>query len=131
MFPLPISMPHFKSMNFYQNISKIKLFLQKTANFFCAGGSTPDRRASSDSWGFHPQSPKAFPHCKFLAMHLMVLLLLFPQVALSLNKVAHTWAIHWAMPTDQFKILLYISINFMMELKTLLFHRIYHIFRIT
>ena len=34
MFALPISMPRFKNINFYQNRPKIKLFLQKNAKFF-------------------------------------------------------------------------------------------------
>ena len=34
-------MPRFKSINFYQNIPKIKLFLQKMQNFLCAEGSAP------------------------------------------------------------------------------------------
>ena len=34
-------MPRFKSLIFYQNSSKIKLFLQKKAKFSSAGGSTP------------------------------------------------------------------------------------------
>ena len=40
-FALPISMPRFKSITLYQNISKIKLFLQKNAKFSSAGKSAP------------------------------------------------------------------------------------------
>ena len=36
MFALPISMPRFESNIFYQNSPKIKLFLQKMADFSCA-----------------------------------------------------------------------------------------------
>ena len=32
-----ISLPHFKSINFYQNRSKIKLILQKNTKFLSAG----------------------------------------------------------------------------------------------
>ena len=39
MYTLPISTPRFKSIIFYQNIPKIKIFLQKIANFSSAGGS--------------------------------------------------------------------------------------------
>ena len=38
---LPISMPCFKSINFYQNKLKIKLFLQNNTNFFSSGGLCP------------------------------------------------------------------------------------------
>ena len=52
MFALPISMPSFKSIIFYQNSPKIKLFLQKNAKFSSAGGYVP--------------------YCKFLATRLNV-----------------------------------------------------------
>ena len=38
---LPISMLRFKNIIFHQNSPKIKLFLQKNANFSSAGGSAP------------------------------------------------------------------------------------------
>ena len=57
MFALPVSMPCFKSINFYRN-PRIKLFLQKNANFFVLGVPPPDPRASSGGWGFRPQAPK-------------------------------------------------------------------------
>ena len=41
MFALPSSLPHFKSIIFYQNRPKIKLFLQNNAKFSSAGGSAP------------------------------------------------------------------------------------------
>ena len=41
MFALPIFTPPFKSIIFYQNSFKLKLFLQKNAKFSIAGGSTP------------------------------------------------------------------------------------------
>ena len=47
-------MPHFKSIIFYQNSSKLKLFLQKNAKLLSAGGSAP-------------RPPKRAPHCEFLA----------------------------------------------------------------
>ena len=37
MFSPLISLPHFKSINFYQNRPKIKLFLQKNTKFLSAG----------------------------------------------------------------------------------------------
>ena len=41
MFALPISMPRFKGITFYQYSPKIKLFLKKNAKFSSAGGSAP------------------------------------------------------------------------------------------
>ena len=77
MFALPISMPRFKNINFYQNIPKVKLFLQKNAKFFLVlVASPPDPRASNGSWGFRTQAFKTSPHCEFLATRLVVLLLL-------------------------------------------------------
>ena len=88
MFALPISIPRFKSIIFYQNSPKIKLFLEELKNFRALGGSasqTPvppaaGRFASttpaSGGWGLcpqapnslrllgaSPQTPKAAPHC--------------------------------------------------------------------
>ena len=57
MFALPIAMPRFKSIIFYQNCPKIWLFLQKDAKFSIAGGSAP-------------KPPKQLPHCEFLATRL-------------------------------------------------------------
>ena len=42
MFAVPIFMQRFKSINFYQNIPKIKLFLQKNAKFFVLGAPPQD-----------------------------------------------------------------------------------------
>ena len=53
-------MPRFKCIIFYQNISKLKLFLKKNANFSNAGGSPPDPRVSG-GWGLCPQTPKTVP----------------------------------------------------------------------
>ena len=39
MFALPISMPRFKSIIFYQNSPKMKLFSQNNAKFSSAGSS--------------------------------------------------------------------------------------------
>ena len=41
MFALPISIPRYKSIFFYLNSPKIKLFLQKNAKLSSAGGSDP------------------------------------------------------------------------------------------
>ena len=56
MFALLISMPRFKSIIFYQNNPKIKLFLQKSAVF--------------ERWGLRSQTPKTAPHYEFLATRL-------------------------------------------------------------
>ena len=61
MFALPIFMLRFESINFYQNIPKIKLFLQKKMQLNakkckCKKKEPPDPRASSD-WGLCPQTP--------------------------------------------------------------------------
>ena len=62
MFALPISMPRFKSIIFYQNKPKIKLFLQKNAKFSSAGASAPSAPGpqASDGWGLRPQTPHGF-----------------------------------------------------------------------
>ena len=52
-------MPRFKSISFYQNSSKIKLFLQKNAKFSIAGAVPPDPRASG-GWGLFFQIPIGF-----------------------------------------------------------------------
>ena len=54
MFALPISMPRFKVLFFYQNSSKIKLILQKNAKFLSAWGSAP---VLTTAWGFTPRPP--------------------------------------------------------------------------
>ena len=78
MLALPISMPCFKSINFYQHSSKIKLFLQKMQNFLCGEGSAPKPLVPLAAGGFAPRppGPETFPYCKFLATRLMFLLLL-------------------------------------------------------
>ena len=109
MFALSIFMPRFKSINFYQSIPKIKLFLQKNAKFFCAGGSGPRSPSLQRRLGVRPQTLKTSPHCEFLATRLVfyccyvvwckpILRLAgvhgFPKAALSLNKFAHPWLRH-------------------------------------
>ena len=91
MFALPIFMPRFKSINFYQSIPKTKLFLQKNEEFFCTEGSTP-------------RPPKHFPianfwlrawcfYCCYVILCKPIMRLAgvygFPQAAFSLNKFAH------------------------------------------
>ena len=85
MFALPISEPRFKSIVFfYQNIPKIKLFLQKNAKFSSAGGSAlrPPRLRRLGAFPPNPQPPAArgsaprptkhpLAHCEFLAMRLI------------------------------------------------------------
>ena len=46
MFALPISMPPFEGIIFYQNSPKIKLFLQKNAKFLSAGAQSPNPQIS-------------------------------------------------------------------------------------
>ena len=53
MFALPISMPCFISIVFYQNSPKIELFLQKTAKFLSAGFST-SKPLCLQQLGTHP-----------------------------------------------------------------------------
>ena len=50
MFALLIFMPRFKSIIFYQNSPKIKLFMQKNAKFSSVEGSAP-RPPASGGWG--------------------------------------------------------------------------------
>ena len=57
MFALPIAMPRFKSIIFYQYSPKIWLFLQQDAKFSITGGSAP-------------KPPKQLPHCEFLTTRL-------------------------------------------------------------
>ena len=59
MFALPISMPHFESIIFYQNSPKIKLILQKKAKFFSAGPQLPNPRASG-GWELRAQAAGGF-----------------------------------------------------------------------
>ena len=77
MFSLLISMPRFKSTVFYQNSSKIKLFLPKNAKFSSVGYSAP-RPPASGGWGLgsqisngfwriRPQTPKTAPTLRSLA----------------------------------------------------------------
>ena len=58
---LPISMPRFKSIIFYYNCLKIKLFLQEMQNFLALGAPPPDPHHS-------------FPNCEFLATRLRTVL---------------------------------------------------------
>ena len=78
MFALPISKPRFKSINFYQNIPKIKLFLQKNAIFFVWWGLRPQTPVLSEA-GALPldfQAPETSSHFEFLVTCLVVILLL-------------------------------------------------------
>ena len=71
MFALPISLPCFKVLFFYQNSPKIKLFLQKNAKFLNAwappqcfrqlGASPPDPHYSLSAGGFRPQNLPTAP----------------------------------------------------------------------
>ena len=70
MFALPISMPRFKSINFYQKKPKIKLFSEKKMQNF---------------WALGAQTPEPFPHCKFLAT-LLVEAMLKLDLALAIYK---------------------------------------------
>ena len=57
MFAQLISMPRFKSIIFYQNSPKIKLFMQKNAKFSSVVGSAPRLPAAG---GLAPRPPMAF-----------------------------------------------------------------------
>ena len=65
MFALPISMPRFKNINFYQNRPKIKLFLQKNAKFFVFCGLRTQTPVPLAAGGFAPRPPKHPPIAKF------------------------------------------------------------------
>ena len=81
-------MPRFKSIIFYQNSPKIKLFSKKNAKFLSAGGSAPDPRASG-GWGLTPQTPKTAPNCEFLAPclpHFALFIIIWVFLALVLNN---------------------------------------------
>ena len=60
MLALLISMPRFESIDFYQNIPKIKLLLQKNANFFVCWGLCPQIPVPPAAWGFAPD-PQNIP----------------------------------------------------------------------
>ena len=96
MFALPISMPCFKNINFLSKIPKIKLFLQKNANFFVCWVLRPQtlvppaagpRPSASGGWGL------SFFCCSYVILHKLILRLAgnygFPQAALSLSKFVH------------------------------------------
>ena len=57
-FTLPISVPRNKSIIFYQNSPKAKLFLQKNAKFSSAGGSAPRSPIAFGIRGFRHLTPK-------------------------------------------------------------------------
>ena len=61
-------MPRFNSIILYQNIPKIKLFLQKNAKFSRAGGFAP--KPPKLPHPPPPPPPPPPPHCEFLAMRL-------------------------------------------------------------
>ena len=76
-FALPISLPRFKSIIFYQYSPKIKLFLKKNAKFSSAGGSAPQTPVppaaggfasrppiASGCWGLRPKTPKSAPQLR-------------------------------------------------------------------
>ena len=60
VFGLLISMPHFKSINFYQKRPKLKILLQKNTKFSSAGSST-SRPPCSRRLGAFPQDPRNSP----------------------------------------------------------------------
>ena len=76
-------MPRINGINFYQNRSKIKLFLPKKKVFFrvlvdptptpyASGGwgSCPQTPIASGGWGICSQTPQRLSHCRFLATRL-------------------------------------------------------------
>ena len=68
-FALPISMPRFESIIFYQNSTKIKLFLKKNAKFSSAGGSAPRSPCLRRLGAPPPRPPHTAPHSEFLPTH--------------------------------------------------------------
>ena len=93
MFPLPISMPCFKSaLFFYQYSPKIKLFLQKNAKFLSAGGTAhrppclrrqralPPHPLPPAVGGLAPRPPKQPPQCEFLATPLLSVLVCYARI---------------------------------------------------
>ena len=54
---MPVFMPSFKSINFYQNIPKIQLLLQKKCNFFGVQEAPPPDSRASSGWGLCLQIP--------------------------------------------------------------------------
>ena len=64
---LPISMPRLKSIIFYLNSTKIKLFFQKNAKFR-GWGLRLQTPMPWETGGFVPNPPH--PHCEFPATHL-------------------------------------------------------------
>ena len=78
MFALLLSMPRFKSIIFYQNSPKIKLFMQKNAkNFRALGAPLPDLQPPAVGGlapgplmafgGSAPRLPKQLPSFRILA----------------------------------------------------------------
>ena len=83
-------MSRFKSIIFYQNSPKIKLFLKKKiAKFSSAGAPPPDPRASG-SWGLCPQAPKAAPQLRISGYmrlpHFALFLIIWGFLAFVLNN---------------------------------------------
>ena len=74
MFALPISKPRFKSIIFYQNSRKIRLFLQKMHNFRALGTLPPNPSLRQlGAWPPDPHTaPSPPPHCQFLATRLSI-----------------------------------------------------------
>ena len=105
MFALLISMPRFESINFYQNIPKIKLFLQKNENFLvCWGlrsqtpclqelGASPPDPQNIPPLRISDYAPDVFVCCFYVILCKLILRLAgvygFPRAAPSLNKFAH------------------------------------------
>ena len=73
-----ISMPYFKSINFYQNIPKIFSFCKKCKIFGVLGAppqtTVPPEPQPPAAMGF--KKSEKFSNCEFLATHLVFLLLL-------------------------------------------------------
>ena len=98
-----------KTLFFYQNSPKIRLFLQKMQNFRRlgapppnpvppeAGGSAP-KPPDSGGWGLRPQTPKTAPHCEFLATRLIKSLSFRTFLTTSLHVI-------WSLDLPQLKIL--------------------------
>ena len=116
MFALLISKPRFKSINFYQNIPKIMLFLEKNAKYLVCWGLSPQTLCLQQlvallphpqppaAEGFAPRPPKHPPianlclrtwwfYCCYVILCKLILQLAgvygFPQAFFPWNKFAH------------------------------------------
>ena len=92
MFAKPISMPCFKSIIFFIKIAlKLNYFCKKCKIFDgwghrqqtpvpTAAGSFAPKPPFSGGWGLRPQTPKTAPHCEFLAIRVLSVLVCYARI---------------------------------------------------